>query len=115
MTMRVLVVCIPQAGHLTPLLPLASALAAQGDEVAVASGPDVAEAVATAGLRFIPRGRGLAQWFPTLAHLRADPPTARTGRPPHASDSAADRAYATLPTPPDLSHPWHLLQHKSHR
>lgn len=65
--MRVLVVCIPQAGHLTPLLPLASALAALGDEVAVASGPDVAEAVATAGLPFIPTGSGLAQWFPALA------------------------------------------------
>ncbi len=65
--MRVLVVCIPQAGHLTPLLPLASALAEQGDEVVVASGPDVADTVTTAGLRFAAAGSGPAQWFPALS------------------------------------------------
>jgi hypothetical protein len=63
-TMRVLVACILQAGHLTPQLPLASALAAQGDEVVMVSGPEVADTVATAGWRFIPAGSGLAQWFP---------------------------------------------------
>jgi UDP:flavonoid glycosyltransferase YjiC (YdhE family) len=67
MTMRVLVVCIPQTGHLTPLLPLASALAEQGDEVVVASGPDVADTVTTAGLRFAAAGSGPAQWFPALS------------------------------------------------
>ncbi|MGH3549611.1 MAG: glycosyltransferase [Pseudonocardiaceae bacterium] len=65
--MRVLVVCIPQAGHLTPVLPLASALAEQGDEVVVASGPEVADTVTAAGLRFAAAGRGPAQWFPALA------------------------------------------------
>jgi UDP:flavonoid glycosyltransferase YjiC (YdhE family) len=65
--MRVLVVCIPQAGHLTPLLPVASAFAAQGDEVVVASGPEVGETVTAAGLRFAPVGSGSAQWFPALA------------------------------------------------
>jgi UDP:flavonoid glycosyltransferase YjiC (YdhE family) len=65
--MRVLVVCIPQAGHLTPLLPLASALAEQGDEVVVASGPEVADTVTTAGLRFAAAGNGPAQWFPALS------------------------------------------------
>ncbi len=65
--MRVLVVCIPQAGHLTPLLPLASALAEQGDEVVVASGPDVADTVTTAGLRFAAAASGPAQWFPALS------------------------------------------------
>jgi UDP:flavonoid glycosyltransferase YjiC (YdhE family) len=72
--MRVLVVCVPQAGHLSPLLPLAAALAAQGDKVVVASGPDVAEAVTMAGLHFVPAGGGYAQWFPALAkRIRGSP------------------------------------------
>jgi UDP:flavonoid glycosyltransferase YjiC (YdhE family) len=65
--MRILVVCIPQAGHLTPVLPLASAFAEQGDEVVVASGPEVADTVTAAGLRFAAAGSGPAQWFPALA------------------------------------------------
>ena len=34
--MRVIFCCVPQTGHTLPLLPLAQAFAAQGDEVIVA-------------------------------------------------------------------------------
>jgi UDP:flavonoid glycosyltransferase YjiC (YdhE family) len=39
--MKVLVVCIPLAGHLNPLKPLIGAFVDAGDDVLVASGPDV--------------------------------------------------------------------------
>ena len=38
--MRVLVACVSQTGHLAPVLPLAEAFAARGDEVIVASAPE---------------------------------------------------------------------------
>ena len=64
--MRVIVSCVPQTGHLVPLLPLAEAFSAQGDEVTVASGPD-AEAVATSrGLGFRAVGPGFDAWFDAL-------------------------------------------------
>ena len=63
---RVIVSCVPQTGHLLPLLPLAEAFSAQGDEVTVASGPD-AEAVATSrGLGFRAVGPGFDAWFDAL-------------------------------------------------
>lgn len=65
--MRVLVTCVPQAGHLTPVLPLAEAFAAQGDEVVVASGPEAAEPVSRRGLNFRPTGPAFADWFGALA------------------------------------------------
>jgi len=65
--MRVLVTCIPQAGHLTPVLPLAEAFAAQGDEVVVASGPEAAEPVSRRGLPFRQVGPALGDWFGVLA------------------------------------------------
>lgn len=65
--MRVLIVSIPQAGHLTPLIPLATALVAQGDDVLVASGADVADQAAGAGLRFATTGTGLGRWFQALS------------------------------------------------
>lgn len=64
--MRVLVSCIPQAGHLFPLLPLAEALVAQGDEVLVASGGDAMEAVSTRGLTFREMGPPFGEWFGAL-------------------------------------------------
>lgn len=64
--MRVIVSCVPQTGHLFPLLPLAHAFAAQGDEVTVASGPDLAEAVTSGGLRFRAVGPGFDAWFGAL-------------------------------------------------
>ena len=38
--MRVLVACVSQTGHLAPVLPLAEAFAARGDEVIMASAPE---------------------------------------------------------------------------
>ena len=65
--MRVLVTCVPQAGHITPVLPLAEAFAAQGDEVVVASGPDAAEPVSRRGLTFREVGPAFGGWFGALA------------------------------------------------
>ena len=65
--MRVVVACIPQTGHLFPLLPLAEALAAQGDDVLVTSGSDAADVVRRRGLTFRETGPPFAQWFGTLA------------------------------------------------
>lgn len=64
---RVLFACVPQAGHVTPLLPLAAALAARGDEIVVASGPSVADAVTASGLVFRPVCPNLDEWFGRLA------------------------------------------------
>lgn len=65
--MRVLVTCVPQAGHVTPLLPLAEALARRGEDVLVASGCDVGETVTGRGLPFRAVGPSFAEWFATLA------------------------------------------------
>jgi UDP:flavonoid glycosyltransferase YjiC (YdhE family) len=82
---RVLVTCIPQTGHIAPLLPLADALAAQGDEVVVASGADAAEQVTARGLKFRETGPPFGDWFGALrARTRGMPgdglPPARVER-----------------------------------
>ncbi len=64
--MRVVVSCVPQTGHILPLLPLAEAFAARGDEVTVASGPEAAAAAAGRGLGFRAVGPGLDTWFDAL-------------------------------------------------
>ncbi len=64
--MRVIVSCVPQTGHILPLLPLAQAFKARGDEVVVASGPDAEEAVSGAGLPFHVVGPALDSWFDVL-------------------------------------------------
>ena len=64
--MRVLFVCVPQTGHVNPLVPLARAFQSLGDEVLLASGPD-AEAVADAvGLSFRPAGPSFGEWYAAL-------------------------------------------------
>jgi UDP-N-acetylglucosamine:LPS N-acetylglucosamine transferase len=65
--MTVVFTCVPQAGHLTPLLPLATELAAQGDRVFVASGPSIADAVTKHGLGFHEVCPDLGEWFGMLA------------------------------------------------
>ena len=65
--MKVLVVCIPQAGHLNPLKPLIDAFVDAGDEVLVASGPDVQAEVVAAGAKFAEAGHGFGFWFERLA------------------------------------------------
>ena len=64
--MRVIVSCVPQTGHILPLLPLAQAFAGRGDEVVVASGPDAAEAVTSRGLSFRAVGPAFGSWFAAL-------------------------------------------------
>ena len=64
--MRVIVSCVPQTGHIVPLLPLVEAFKAQGDEVLVASGPDASDVLAGRGLAFRAAGPELAAWFAAL-------------------------------------------------
>ena len=64
--MKVIVSCVPQAGHITPLLPLAEAFSANGDEVIVASGPDAEGVVTSRGLRFRSVGPVYEAWFSAL-------------------------------------------------
>jgi UDP:flavonoid glycosyltransferase YjiC (YdhE family) len=71
---RVLFVCVPAAGHVTPMLPLAREFAALGDQVIVASGPDVADAVTAAGLTHRQVGPGMGEWFGRLAARTPGPP-----------------------------------------
>lgn len=72
--MHVLFSCVPQAGHVTPLLPLAEAFRRRGDEVTVASGPEAAEAVTARGLAFRQAGPSYDDWFATLlARTRGRP------------------------------------------
>ncbi|MBV8980509.1 MAG: hypothetical protein JO086_06390 [Acidimicrobiia bacterium] len=64
--MRVVFTCIPQTGHITPLMPLAEALAAQGDDVVVASGPDAEPAATKRGLSFRQVAPAFGEWFEAL-------------------------------------------------
>lgn len=64
--MKVVVACVPQTGHILPLLPLAQAFAGRGDEVVIASGPDAEPAASGRGLPFRPVGPALEAWFAAL-------------------------------------------------
>jgi UDP:flavonoid glycosyltransferase YjiC (YdhE family) len=64
--MNVLVLSVPGAGHINPLLPLIKAFHAQGDSVVVASGTDIAAVVEQAGAELCPAGRGEDAWFDEL-------------------------------------------------
>jgi len=71
---RVLFACVPQTGHITPLLPLAGAFRRRGDEVVVASGPDVTGTVTGHGLAFRRAGPAFDAWFGgLLARTRGQP------------------------------------------
>jgi UDP:flavonoid glycosyltransferase YjiC (YdhE family) len=65
--MRVIVSCVPQTGHITPLLPLAEAFIANGNEVTIASGPDAEEFASGRGLPFRSVGPAFDSWFSTLS------------------------------------------------
>lgn len=72
--MRVLVMCFPQTGHVVPLLPLAEALFAQGDDVLFVSGTDVGDAVTARGVPFRGVGPGMGEWYGALvARTRGNP------------------------------------------
>ena len=65
---------IPAAGHVNPLVPLALRLQALGDEIAWVIGPDMAERLATQGLRAMPVGPPMTTWFERLmARTRGRP------------------------------------------
>ena len=64
--MRVLFTCFPQAGHIAPLLPLAEAFAAQGDEVLLASGPDAETSAVSRGIAFRRATPGFGDWYEAL-------------------------------------------------
>lgn len=64
--MRVLFTCFPQAGHITPLLPLAEAFVAQGDDVLLASGPDAEPAAVSRGFAFRQATPGFGEWYEAL-------------------------------------------------
>lgn len=72
--MNVLVVCVPGAGHINPLLPLIEAFGRQGDRIVVASGTDIASSVEQAGAQLCPAGQGEEAWFEVLrARVRGLP------------------------------------------
>lgn len=64
--MRVLFTCVPQTGHVTPVLPLTEAFRRRGDEVVLASGPDAAEVATRRGLAFRQVGPAYAEWYAAL-------------------------------------------------
>lgn len=64
--MNVVFACVPQAGHLMPLMPLAEAFAAQGDDVTIASGPFAETTAERSGLRFRRTCPDLGEWFEVL-------------------------------------------------
>lgn len=70
--MRVLFTSTAGDGHLLPMLPLADAFAARGDEVAVAAPENHRERIGRLGLRFERVGPTLAELEPELAAHRAN-------------------------------------------
>ncbi|MDB4872992.1 MAG: sle [Gemmatimonadales bacterium] len=72
--MRVLFTCIPAYGHLHPLLPLAMACAENGDDVVMATGPDMCGRAEAAGLATQPVGTGIGDWWPELARRAGGEP-----------------------------------------
>src|SRR4051794_24142004 len=72
--MRALFVCVPQTGHVTPLLPLAEAFVAQGDEVLFATGAEVGAVMAGRGLAWEPICPPFGEWFGVLAARTRETP-----------------------------------------
>jgi UDP:flavonoid glycosyltransferase YjiC (YdhE family) len=70
--MRVLIVSVPGYGHLQPLLPLASALADGGHEVAIATGSDLRSRAESAGFVAFDAGLSLPAAFASLAERFPD-------------------------------------------
>ena len=70
--MRVLFSAVPGYGHLHPLLPLASALANAGHDVAIATGPDLRPRAEAAGFVAFDAGLTLFQAFQHLARRFPD-------------------------------------------
>jgi hypothetical protein len=72
--LKVLVVCVPGAGHVNPLLPLVAALLAGGDRIVVCAGDDPGGCVVRSGAEFQAVGHGEMDWFGVLqARVRGFP------------------------------------------
>ena len=65
--LNVLVVSIPGAGHLNPMLPLVRALVEGGDRVVIAAAAEIADIATGNGADFHPAGHGEGVWFERLA------------------------------------------------
>jgi UDP:flavonoid glycosyltransferase YjiC (YdhE family) len=71
---KVLVCCVPQAGHVNPMLPLLEAFVEAGDTVVVATGADVRSAIEATGASWREAGASLPTWFERLsARIRGNP------------------------------------------
>jgi UDP:flavonoid glycosyltransferase YjiC (YdhE family) len=82
---RVLFTCVPQTGHVTPLLPLAEAFTRRGDEVHFATGPDVADLLASRGFGFRQVGPPYGEWYAALVRRTRGQPG--DGLPPDRVES----------------------------
>jgi UDP:flavonoid glycosyltransferase YjiC (YdhE family) len=82
---RVLFTCVPQTGHVTPLLPLAEAFTRRGDEVLFATGPDVADVLVSRGFGFRQVGPPYGEWYATLVRRTRGRPG--DGLPPDRVES----------------------------
>lgn len=68
--MRILLTTVSGYGHLHPLVPLALAASAAGDEVRIAVGPDLVDWVAACGLEPITAGRGAGRTWTAAEQAR---------------------------------------------
>lgn len=66
-SVKVLVTCVPQTGHFSPMAPLVGALVRGGHQVAVATAEAMREPVSRLGATFEPAGHGMEEWFGQLA------------------------------------------------
>lgn len=106
--MRILFTCSPGLGHIHPMLPLASALAARGHDVRWAVAPEVQGRVEAAGFRTYPAGIGvalrhaeLARRFPEVGEL---PPAERP-------DRMFGAMFGHIATPPMLADLAPVMEH----
>lgn len=97
--MKVVFSCVPQTGHITPLLPLAEAFTANGDEVIIASGPDAEDVASSRGLPFRSVGSPFDSWFAALSAGRGGFPV--TDSPRHAWRATSSRGCSARSA-------WHL-------
>src|SRR5438445_2399488 len=72
--MRVLFTSGPGYGHLQPMLPLARAFRDAGDEVAIATVPELLPRAEAAGFTAMRAGEDFADWWPELQRLNPGEP-----------------------------------------
>jgi len=72
--MRVVFAAAPAVGHLNPMLSLARAFAESGDDVTVATAPELSARAEAAGVRAVPAGPNLDVWWAELARRAGGTP-----------------------------------------